>query len=196
VNNGLIFRSSPIDDLVGLLKLSCVRLYVRKYVRPSVHKKSFFPISIIRCVIRSRPDMHTSLTSTRSKIKVKVTELLKFRKLHFSRSISSAILAWSSKLMVLCVNMGTSLQPNFWISFPESYHVTSKFAECWYYTNFKGHISVLLEARVIWSGMLVVYMYCACWCDLDPIQGQGQGQGHGAMTISPLPEPLRPHGDT
>jgi len=52
--------------------------------------------------------MHTSMTSTRSKIKV--TELLKFRKLHFSSCIFSAILAWSSKLMVDYDNMGPSLQ--------------------------------------------------------------------------------------
>jgi len=44
---------------------------------------------------RSRLVVHISMTSARSK----VTELLKFRKLHFSRSISSAILTWSSKLI-------------------------------------------------------------------------------------------------
>jgi len=44
----------------------------------------------------------------------------------------------------------------------------------------KGHISVLLEARITWSG--IVYVYCVCWCDLDQIQGQG----HAAMTVSPL----------
>ena len=54
--------------------------------------------------------MHTSVTSTRSKVKVKVTELLKLQKLHFSRSISSAVLAWSSKLMVGSDSMGPGLQ--------------------------------------------------------------------------------------
>ena len=44
--------------------------------------------------------MRTTVTSIRYKVKVKVTELLKFQKLHFSRYISSAIFAWSSKLMV------------------------------------------------------------------------------------------------
>jgi len=46
--------------------------------------------------------MRTSVTSTRSKVKVKikVTGLLKFLKLQFSRSISSTVLAWRSKLMV------------------------------------------------------------------------------------------------
>jgi len=43
--------------------------------------------------------MRISIISTRSKVKVKVVELLKFRKLHFSRSISSAIFACSSKLV-------------------------------------------------------------------------------------------------
>jgi len=44
--------------------------------------------------------MRTSVTSTRSKVKVKVTELLKLRKVHFSRSNFSAVFARSSKLMV------------------------------------------------------------------------------------------------
>jgi len=44
--------------------------------------------------------MRTNVTLTRSKVNMKVTELLKIGKLHFSRSICSAILAWSSKLMV------------------------------------------------------------------------------------------------
>jgi len=46
--------------------------------------------------------VYANVTLTRSKLKVKVTELLKFRKLHFcmfSRPISSAILPCSSKLM-------------------------------------------------------------------------------------------------
>ena len=42
--------------------------------------------------------MHTSVTSTRSK--VKVTELPKLRKVYFSRSMSSAVFAWSSNVMV------------------------------------------------------------------------------------------------
>ena len=52
--------------------------------------------------------MRTSVTSTRSK--VKVTELPKLRKVHLSRSISSAISAWSSKLMVDGHSMGPGLQ--------------------------------------------------------------------------------------
>jgi len=44
-------------------------------------------------VDRPRLDMRTNMTSTQSKVKIKVTEFLKFQKLHFSRSISSAILA-------------------------------------------------------------------------------------------------------
>jgi len=54
--------------------------------------------------------MPTSVTSTRSKVKVKVMELPKLRKVHFSRSISSAILAWSSKLVVGGHSMGPGLQ--------------------------------------------------------------------------------------
>jgi len=52
--------------------------------------------------------MHTSVTSTRSK--VKVTKLPKLQKLHFSRSVSSAVLACSSKLMVGGDSMGPGLQ--------------------------------------------------------------------------------------
>ena len=55
------------------------------------------------------PIVHVDVTLTRCKFKVKVTGLLKFRKLHFSRSISSAILAWSSELMVDYDSMGASL---------------------------------------------------------------------------------------
>jgi len=55
--------------------------------------------------------MRTSVTLTRFKVKVKVTELPKLRKVHSSRSISSAVLAWSSKLMVHGHSMGPGLQP-------------------------------------------------------------------------------------
>jgi len=48
------------------------------------------------------------MTLTRSK--VKVTELVKLRKLQFSRSVSSTIIAWSSKLMVGSDHMGPVLQ--------------------------------------------------------------------------------------
>jgi len=79
-------------------------------VRPSARPQSFSDFHLIWYVGRSRPDMRTSLTWTRSKVKVKVTELPKLRKLHFSTSISSAVLAWSSKLMVGGDSMGPALQ--------------------------------------------------------------------------------------
>ena len=47
-----------------------------------------------------------------------------------------------------------------------SYRVTSNFVECLYYTNFKSHISVMFEARVTWSGVLMF-----------------QGQGHLASEV-------------
>jgi len=53
----------------------------------------------IWCMGRSRRDMPIRMTSSRSK--VKVTELPKLRKLRFSTSVSSAVFAWSSKLMVV-----------------------------------------------------------------------------------------------
>ena len=82
----LIFRSSP-RRWPSRLELRCVR----PSVRPYVHKKFFSDFHLIWCVGRPRPHMRTSVTSTRSKVKVKVTELPKLRKVHFSRSIFSAI---------------------------------------------------------------------------------------------------------
>ena len=79
-------------------------------VRLSVRPESFSNLDLIWCVGRPRPDMRISVTSIRSKIKVKVTELPKLRKLHFSRSISSAVLAWNSKLMVGGDSIGLDLQ--------------------------------------------------------------------------------------
>ena len=85
-----------------------VRPYVRTSVRTST--KGFSDFDLIWYADRRRPGMRTSVTSIRSKVKVKVTELPKLRKVHFSRSFSSAISAWSSKLMVGGHNMGPGLQ--------------------------------------------------------------------------------------
>jgi len=115
--------------------------------------------------------MCTSMTSTRSKVKVKVMQLLKFQKWHFPRSISSAILAWSSKLMVDFDSMGPKLQLvrallcSFLLrklSCDFKLHGMSILP--------KGHISMLLEARVTWSYMLVVsYVLCMLiWPWPDP----------------------------
>jgi len=82
-------------------------------VCPSIRTstKSFFSdFDLIWCVGSPRPDMRTSVTSARSKVEVNVSELVKLRKLHCSRSISSAIFAWSSKLMVGGDSMGLDLQ--------------------------------------------------------------------------------------
>ena len=54
--------------------------------------------------------MRTNVTWTQSKVKIKVMELRKLQRLHFSRSISSAVLAWSSKLMVGGDSMGPAVQ--------------------------------------------------------------------------------------
>ena len=96
----VIFRSSPGPTR---LELRC----------PSVCTSictSTSDFHLIWCVGRPRPDMRTSVTLTRSKIKVKDTELPKLRKLHFSRSISSAVLTCSLKLMVDGDSMGPELQ--------------------------------------------------------------------------------------
>jgi len=98
----------------------------------------FFEHSVIWCVGRPWPDMRTSVTSTRSK--VKVMELPKLRTLHFCRSVSSAVLAWSSNLMVDSDIMGPGLQlvgAQFSNFFSERYHESSNFAECRYFITFK-----------------------------------------------------------
>jgi len=69
---------------------------------PYVHKR-FSDFDLIWCVGRPPPDMRTSMTSTRSKVKVKL------RKLHCSVSISSVVLSCSSKLMVDVDSMGPDL---------------------------------------------------------------------------------------
>jgi len=89
------------------LELRCVRSSVR------TSTKRFSHFHLIWCVGRPRPDGRNSLTSTRSKVQVKVTELPKLPKVHFSRSISSAGFAWSSKLMVDSHSMGPGLQRYF-----------------------------------------------------------------------------------
>jgi len=96
------------DDLVDWNSGVSFRPSVRTSVRTST--KSLFNFHLIWCVGRPRPHMRTSVTSTRSEVKVKVTELPNLRKVHFSRSISSAISAWSSKLMVDGHSMGPVLQ--------------------------------------------------------------------------------------
>jgi len=126
--NHPIFWSSP--GLIDLLNSGV-----------SVHTstKSFSDFDLIFwCVGRPRPDMHTSVTSSRSK--VKVTDLLKFQKLYFSRSISSTVFAWSWKLMVGSDSMGPVVHRvgarflNFLLG---SYHMSSNFAECRYFTTCK-----------------------------------------------------------
>jgi len=72
--------------------------------------KIFSDFHPIWCVGRPQPHMRISVTSTRSKVKVKVTELPKLRKVHFSGSISFAISACRSKLMVGGHSMGPGLQ--------------------------------------------------------------------------------------
>jgi len=92
----VIVRLLPSDDLIDWNSGS-VHPSVHMYVRPST-KKFYSDFDLIWYSGWARPDIRTSMTLTWSKVKINVTELLKFRKLHFSRFISSAILAWSSKL--------------------------------------------------------------------------------------------------
>jgi len=136
------------------------------YVCSSVHKV-FFYLDLIWCVRRPRLDMHISMTSTRSKVKIKVIELLKFRKLHYSRSISSAILVWSSKLMVDYDNMGLSLQlvgAQFFNFLPSNLSRDFKLRGMYTLHDFQRAIfpyCLKLEshARVCWS-LEVLYILC------------------------------------
>ena len=99
------------------------------------------------------------MTSTRSKVKVKVTELPKLQKVHFSRSISSAGFAWTSKLMVGGHSMGPGLQLvgaqflNFLLG---KLSQEFKLRRVHISRNSNGHISVLRHATVTWLGMLIV----------------------------------------
>jgi len=124
-------------------------------VRPSVRtslKNFFSDFHQIWCVGRPRPDMCTSVTSTLSKVKVKVTEIPKLQKLHFSMS-SSAALAWSSKLMV----GGDTAYQSPIFKFPSRKAITS--VQTLRYVdisrNSNGHISVLHDATVTWLVLLV-----------------------------------------
>ena len=114
------------------------------------------------------------MTLSASTVKVKVTGLLNFRKLHFSRSIWCAILQWSSKLMIDYDSIGPSLQ-----------HVRAQFL------NFllrklsrdlricrmsilheiqRAILPYLLDATCMWSGVLVVpYVLCTLiWPSPNP----------------------------
>jgi len=59
-------------------------------------------------------------------------------------------------------------EPNFRIPFLESYHVSSNFTKCQYYTNFKW--PYFRTAAVTWSGMLVVLcvLHILMWPWPDP----------------------------
>jgi len=115
-------------------------LYVCLCVRPSVHKKSFSDFDLIWCVGRPRLDMRTSMTSTRPRSRS--------RSLSFWSSKNSTFLGLSPApfwrgaqtwwLIMIIWDLVYSLsEPDFLISFSESYHVTSDFVECRRYMTFK-----------------------------------------------------------
>jgi len=100
----IFIRSSQGDVLIDLLlEVMSVRPSVRTYILPSAHKSFFSDFDLIWYVGSPRPLMRSRMTSTRSKVKVKVTGLLKFRKLHFSRSLFSRVRT--------IVTIGLSLRP-------------------------------------------------------------------------------------
>jgi len=106
---------------------------------------------------------HADLTLNWFKVKVKVIDLLNFRKLHFSASISSAILAWSSKRMVDYDGMGPRLYP-IGARFLNFSHMTSNFAKCWYHQNPLGFISSMPEKIAFWLWLQeLTTTSCARW---------------------------------
>ena len=120
---------------------------------------------------------HTDVTLTWSKLKVKVTDLVKFRKLHFSMSTSSAILSWRWRSQ-LAVDYD-SMEPGLWLFrarllkfSPIGGQVTSKFAKCGYHQNPLRFISALQPAaRSLWL-----------WSQV----GRNKPCMLAAMTVSPL----------
>ena len=118
----------------------------------SVCPQSFSDFNLIWCVGRPWPDMCISVTCTRSN----VIDLLKFQKLHFSRSIS--ILAWSSKLMVDYDNMGPSLQ-----------HIGARFLN--FLLSKLSHDFKLRGMSILQDFQRVIFPYClrieshgqVCW---------------------------------
>jgi len=78
---------------------------VRTYVRPSVHKKFRFWSNLL-CGLTSTGYVHQCELRSRSRS----LSFWSYENCTFSMAISSAILAWSSKLMVDYDNMGPILQ--------------------------------------------------------------------------------------
>ena len=119
---------------------------------------------------------HPDMTLTWSK--VKVTDLVKFRKFYFSVSFSSTILACSWKLMVDYDSIGPSLQlfgARFLNFSPVGGHMTPKFVKRWHHQNPLGFISAQLAARSLWLWLQV---------------GRNKPCTLAAMTASPLPRIL------
>ena len=100
-----------------------------------------------------------------------VTDLLQLRKLHFSTSVSSTVLARSSKLMVDGDSMGPGLQlvrarfSNLLLG-----KLSREFKLCRMSWNSNGHALVVRGDTVRWLGMLVVlHVLCMLmWLRPDP----------------------------
>jgi len=130
-------------------------------VCPSVRTstKGFADFDLIWCVGRRRPGMRTSVTSTRSKVKVKVRKLPKLRKLHIL-GISPPPFwhgAQNSWLVVIAWDRSYSLlEPDF--EFPSRKVITrvQTSPNDDFSRNSNGHIFVVRDATVTWLGVLVV----------------------------------------
>ena len=97
--------------------------------------------------------------------------------------------AWSWWLIMIILDLVCSLpEPDFLISFSVSYHVIQTLWNVSVRGLSKGHISLLLEARVTWSGMLVVlYVLCMLiWHWPDPMSrshGDNRQPPFGAFIV-------------
>jgi len=99
-------------------------------------------------------------------------------------------------------SMGPGLQlirARFLNSFQESYHLSSNFAKCRYFRNFKWpyfRSASCYSYTVGHAGSPTRTVYADVTCDLDPIQGQGHGAfelpkiAHNCTLLRLSPTPL------
>jgi len=99
--------------------------------------------------------VHADMTFTRSKVKVKVTDFVNFRKLHYSTFCIGAQNWWLITTVPVWDLVYSCSAIDFWISLPVGGHMTSKFAKWWYHQNQLRFISTLPAARSLWLWLQV-----------------------------------------
>ena len=124
--------------------------------------------------------VHVDMTFTRSKVKVKLTGLLKLWKLPKIALFYVYLLRHFGMELKLMVDRD-STRPNLQLVGARfSNFLLKKWVQSLWNVDLtqisNGHISVLLEATVTWPSTLAILYVYPYWCDLDVIQCQGQGQ--------------------